>query len=95
MISQLQSQLENFEEIKQNEENENEENENEQILAELEEELEYYKKENDDYKKKYEFEFELVASALYNTGVQFLKFKEEIYSIGEENFIRRKKHSLI
>ena len=52
MISQLQSQLENFEEIKQNEENENEENENEQILAELEEELEYYKKENDDYKKK-------------------------------------------
>ena len=95
MISQLQSQLENFEEIKQNEENENEENENEQILAELEEELEYYKKENDDYKKKYEFEFELVASALYNTGVQFLKFKEEIFSIGEENYIRRKKHSLI
>ena len=46
-------------------------------------------------KKKYEFEFELVASALYNTGVQFLKFKEEIISVGEENFVRRKKHSLI
>ena len=96
IISQLQSQLENFEEIKQSvNENENEENENEQILADLEEEIEFYKKENDDYKKKYEFEFELVASALYNTGVQFLMFKEQINSMGEENFIKKHKHSLI
>ena len=93
IISQLQSQLDNFEEIKN--ENEDNENENEQILADLEEELEYYKKENDDYKKKYEFEFELVASALYNTGVQFLMFKEQINSMGEENFIKKHKHSLI
>ena len=91
IISQLQSQLENFEEIKQSVN----ENENEQILADLEEEIEFYKKENDDYKKKYEFEFELVASALYNTGVQFLMFKEQINSMGEENFIKKHKHSLI
>ena len=105
MINQLQNQIEsNISVIKdvisEDKEEENNQQENEidyqNYIDELKEDIEYYKKENEDYKKKYEAEFELMASAMYNLGTMFLKYKEDLNNtMIKEGWIYSQKKSLI
>jgi len=106
IINQLQNQIENnISEIKdvisEDKEEDNNQQENEidyqNIIEELKEDIDYYKKENEDYKKKYEAEFELMASAIYNLGTMFLKYKEDLNNsmLKKESWIYRQKKSLI
>ena len=66
IINQLEAKIENLDK-----------NTNENIFRDLEEENEINKKEIEDMKKKYDLEFELMASAVYGLGINLFFSKEQ------------------
>ena len=69
IINQLEAKLENI--------NRNTNTNNENTFRDLEEENEIIKKEIEDLKKKYDLEFELMASAVYGLGINLFFSKEQ------------------
>ena len=93
IIKQLKAQIENVNWAK---ENENIENDN--IIKDLEEEIEFYKKENEDLKKMYDLEFELMSSAVYGLGIHLFFNKEQQHNeqnINNSSWLAKQKSYLM
>ena len=67
IINQLETKIENF----------NRMTNNENTFRDIEEENELNKKEIEEMKKKYDLEFELMASAVYGLGINIFFSKEQ------------------
>ena len=86
IINQLEAKLENI--------NRNTNTNNENTFRDLEEENEIIKKEIEDLKKKYDLEFELMASAVYGLGINLFFSKEQQLNnriINSSSWITRQK----
>ena len=93
IIKQLRTQIEN---VNWQKENENIENDN--IIKDLEEEIEFYKKENEDLKKMYDLEFELMSSAVYGLGIHLFFNKEQQHNeknINNSSWLTKQKKYLM